>query len=269
VVHVADVMALIEQIAPTSLAEPWDNVGLMFGGQSWPVEHILLAVDPTPAVAAQAEGLAGCMIVTHHPLFFEPIRALVEDDLAGSVVSALSQTHTALVAAHTNLDKSPTHGTALALAETLGLGGGAPGRGVEGIGGGLGCVAVPAEPLHVFELVRLVRERLRPRVVQLIGQLEGAAARRLALVPGAGGGVLAAAAEAGAAVVITGEVKHHQALQASITGPAVITAGHFETERPVLRLLQRHLQERLPGLDIRITEESSPIWSVHTGDSGG
>jgi putative NIF3 family GTP cyclohydrolase 1 type 2 len=75
--RVADVMALIEAVAPASLAEPWDNVGLMFGGQDWPVRNVLLALDPSPVVVAQAAGLPDAIIVTHHPLFFEPVRQLL------------------------------------------------------------------------------------------------------------------------------------------------------------------------------------------------
>lgn len=274
--QVADVMAAIEQIAPIGLAEPWDNVGLMFGGRSWPVSHVLLAVDATPAVVAQAEGLQGVMVVTHHPLFFDPIRSLAEDDPTYAVVSALARASMALYSAHTNLDKSPTHSTALALAEALGFADVRPlasregddGLSVESPEPVPGCLAVLPQPMSRKDLAEHVRRRLQARLVQMIGPAEGQA-QRVALIPGSGGDVLAAAREAGADIVVTGELKHHEALAAGVLGPAVIIAGHFETERPVLAWLQHALQERLPQLDIRIAEESSPIGSVHTGDCGG
>ena len=267
-VQVAEVMAAVEEFAPVALAEPWDNVGLMFGGRGWPVAHVLLALDATPAVVAQAEGLGDAMVVTHHPLFFEPLRALVEDEFAFRVVQALAQGGIALYAAHTNLDKSPTHGTPRALAEALGFGAGADGVRGETILGGLGSVVNAAQPGNRQDLATLVAQQLGSRVVQLVGEGRGSA-RRIALVPGSGGDALASARAAGAQVMVTGELKHHEALEAELLGPAVITAGHFETEQPVLALLQRALQERLPGLDIRIAEESSPIWSVHSGGLGG
>ncbi|MBU0611635.1 MAG: Nif3-like dinuclear metal center hexameric protein [Armatimonadetes bacterium] len=278
-VRVEDVAALIERIAPASLAEPWDNVGLMFGGLSWPVEHILLALDATPAVVAQAGGLRDAMIITHHPLFFEPIRALVEDDLAYHVVSGLAKADVALLSAHTNLDKSPTHGTARALAEALGLGPveplvpyrlreGEDDDSAETALPGFGGIVTLPQGTTRAELAALVAQRLPSRVVQLVGHGQGAA-ERVALVPGSGGDALGLAREAGAQAMVTGEIKHHEALEAEVLGPAVITAGHFQTERPVLHLLQRYLREHLPNVDIRIAEESSPIWSVQTGDSGG
>ncbi|MCE5239097.1 Nif3-like dinuclear metal center hexameric protein [bacterium] len=277
--QVADVIAAMEAVAPPSLAEPWDNVGLMFGGRSWPVEHVLLALDPMPAVIAQGEGLRDVLVITHHPLFFEPIRALVDDDLAYAVVSELAQANMALYAAHTNLDKSPTCGTALALAEALGFprprplapwrpGEGKPALSGEGADFGFGClVELPGETTR-GELAALVARKLGARTTQLTG-CDRTPARRVALVPGAGGDMLGLARAARADVMVTGELKHHQALEAEVLGPAVITAGHFETERPVLGLLRRALQERLPGLDIRIADESSPVWSVHTEDCGG
>ena len=118
------------------------------------------------------------------------------------------------------------------------------------------------------ELAALVARKLGVHTAQLTG-CDRAPARRVALAAGAGGDMLSLARAARAEVMLTGELKHHQALEAEVLGPAVVAAGHFETERPVLGLLRRALQERLPGLDIRIAEESSPVWSVHTEDCGG
>jgi dinuclear metal center YbgI/SA1388 family protein len=277
-VQVADVMAALEEIAPPVLAEPWDNVGLMFGGRSWPVEHLLLAVDPTPAVAAQAADLQDAMIITHHPLFFDPIRRLVEGDLAHDVVMRLAEAETALYAAHTNLDKSPTHSTARALAEALGfkqVGPLAPFRPWEGkcapagetAQPGFGCLAILPDSMTRRQLWELVARRLGSHGARVAGSADGAATR-IALVPGAGGEALALAREAGAHVMVTGELKHHEALEALHLGPTVIAAGHWETERPVLDLLQRALQERLPGVTIRIAEEC-PIWSAPVSARGG
>lgn len=265
--HASDVMAALDEIAPPELAEPWDNVGLMFGGGSWLVAHVLLALDATPAVVAQAEGLGDAMIVTHHPLFFDPIRALVDDDPAFHVVTALAQQGTALASAHTNLDRSPTCGTAAALAQALALRGGEAPRRAEIVPHGFWALATLVEPLSTARLAQLVRDALDARAVHVMGGCS--AAERIALIPGSGGDELAAARAAGAQVAITGEIKHHQALEANLLGPTVITAGHFETERPVLGGLQRALQKRLPGLDVRIAEETSPVWSVYTRDSGG
>ena len=54
--------------------------------------------------------------------------------------------------------------------------------------------------------------------------------------------LLAAAAAAGADVFVTGECKHHQALEAQARGMAVLTCGHYETERVVLETLIARLQ---------------------------
>jgi len=265
--QVRDVMQAMDEIAPLALAEPWDNVGLMFGSPDWPVAHVLLALDATPAVVAQADGLPEAMIVTHHPLFFDPIRALIEGDMAFGVVPALARGSIALFAAHTNLDRSPTHGTAAALAVALAPTGGEAARRAEIEAHGLWALASLVEPITISRMAELVRERLGAAAVHVIGS--AAAADRIALIPGSGGDELAAARAAGAQVAITGEIKHHQAIEAGLLGPTVITAGHFETERPVLGLVQAALRERLPGLDVRIAEESSPVRHVLAGDPGG
>lgn len=259
-IQVADVIDIMEEIAPPALAEPWDNVGLMFGDDSWPVEHVVLALDPTPAVIVQAEALWKALVVTHHPLFFEPIRTLMQGSPAFRVVMLMAKANVALYAAHTNLDKSPTHGTARALAGALGF--------ESPVLCGPGCLVTLPERVRAGELAQHVAGRLAARAVALIGIAETTPVQRVGLIPGSGGDEVSAARDAGAEIVITGELKHHQALEA-LEGTPAITAGHFETERPVLGLVQRHLQDRCPGLHVRIAEESSPIRSIHTQDCGG
>ncbi len=268
--RVADVIAVLEELAAPSLAESWDNVGLLFGSPEWPVEHVLLALDPTLEVVAQAQKLAAPLIITHHPLIFAPVRFLALDTLEGSIVHMLAKADIALYAAHTNLDKSPLCNTAIALAEALELKPlAAPGNISFDKGAGklptqeetilteTGCQAKLSQPMTADAFARYVGGKLGSRAVQLIGIDKTASVERLILVPGAGGAAIAAAAKAHCDVMLTGELKHHEMLEAVHRGLSVLLAGHFETERPLLSMLQKILQERLRPLDIRIAQEHS------------
>ena len=51
---VADIIDVMEELAPGRLAEQWDNVGLQVGGRDWPVARVWVALDPAPAVVAAA-----------------------------------------------------------------------------------------------------------------------------------------------------------------------------------------------------------------------
>ena len=105
-VTVSNLLALLNELAPFSLAEPWDNVGLLLGDQTMNVERIGIALDVTPQVLAQAaEKKINCLI-THHPLLFEAQKRFTADLWPDKAVLELARRNIALVAMHTNLDKA-------------------------------------------------------------------------------------------------------------------------------------------------------------------
>jgi dinuclear metal center YbgI/SA1388 family protein len=104
---VSEIISIMEEIAPSSLAETWDNVGLQVGRRDQAVNRIHIALDPTPEVVAAAADDGAEMLITHHPLIFAPIQTLdfatpLGGIFARSVLSPLS-----IYSAHTNLDSSP------------------------------------------------------------------------------------------------------------------------------------------------------------------
>jgi len=104
---VSEIISMMEELAPSFLAEEWDNVGLQVGRMDRKVTRIHIALDPTPEVVAKACDEGAEMLITHHPLIFAPLKTLdlatpLGDILARSVSSSL-----AIYSAHTNLDSAP------------------------------------------------------------------------------------------------------------------------------------------------------------------
>ncbi len=118
--RVADVEHMIEQWAPRWTAWERDNVGLQIGSRDRRVRKILVCLDVTPAVAAEAIRKKADLIVSHHPLLFRPPASLTTSDSIGSVVLLLAKHDIAVYAAHTNLDAA-TGGVNHTLAAALGL----------------------------------------------------------------------------------------------------------------------------------------------------
>ena len=110
----------IEKIAPKSWAEDWDNVGLLVGNFSTPVERVLLTLDATPDVLEEAKDLGAQLIVAHHPILFRPLKNLRSDNQAAQLPIQLIQSGIAYYAAHTNLDQS-SHSSSWTLGTSLGL----------------------------------------------------------------------------------------------------------------------------------------------------
>jgi dinuclear metal center YbgI/SA1388 family protein len=140
----------MEDIAPARFAASWDNVGLLVGDAARDVARVLLTIDCTSAVLAEAAA-AGCdAIVSYHPPIFEGQKRL----LAGSIAFEAAQSGIALFSPHTALDVADG-GTNDVLADALGMTGRAPLRPLEGRDGELKLVTfVPAE--HVEAVARAV-----------------------------------------------------------------------------------------------------------------
>jgi dinuclear metal center YbgI/SA1388 family protein len=118
--RVGDVARILETWAPRSLAWERDNCGLQVGDLGAPVRRILVTLDVTEAVAAEAARRHVDLIIAHHPPLYRPLRSLDTSSPNGRVIAALIQHSCALYAAHTNLDAA-RGGTSHVLAETLGL----------------------------------------------------------------------------------------------------------------------------------------------------
>lgn len=265
---VAAVIAAMEELAPPSLAEPWDSVGLQIGDREAPVSAVLLAVDATMDVVAQASQGSRWLLLTHHPLLFSPLASILAGDPVADVAAELIRREMALYAAHTNLDVTPAVGTAAALAEALELAGPVPllcgcagAAGPEGEPTGAGRVASLPWAMTAEALAQHVAKRLGITAVALYGEVE-APISRVAVIPGAGGEGLQEAAAASAQAVVTGELKHHELLEARHRGLVVVLAGHRYTERPVLGTVQRRLRAALPGLRVEVAREEWPQTTI-------
>ena len=119
-VTVADVIQIMEAIAPISLAEDWDNVGLQAGEKGWPVEKIWIALDPTPEVVSVACENKVDLLITHHPLIFSPLKMVDFSEPLGNIIRLAGNHKMAIFSAHTNLDNA-RNGLNDILAKKIGL----------------------------------------------------------------------------------------------------------------------------------------------------
>ena len=246
--RIEEIALFMEQAAPCSLAEPWDNVGLLVNCEK-PVQKVLVTLDITHAVIAEAEKKGCQAIVSHHPVIFHPLKALSPKDPAFLLV----QKGISAVCAHTNLD-SATGGVSDTLAGLFRL------TEVESF---MGCGRVGSLPqsLSGRELGALCAKTLGADPVLLCDA--GRPVRRLAVVGGAGGDFFKEAAARGADCLLTGEVGHHDALDACALGISTLAAGHFYTEWPVVPRLAAMLRQSFPELAVEVSGENrSPFCRI-------
>ncbi|MFO0624584.1 MAG: Nif3-like dinuclear metal center hexameric protein [Polyangiales bacterium] len=244
--HLRDITAALEALAPCALAEPWDNVGLLVGDPAQAVTHALLAIDATPAVIAEAAA-AGCeLIVAYHPVIFDGLKRVT----AGSPVFELVRRSIAVYAPHTALDVAPG-GTNDVLAGVAGIVAPKPLRVTKPEAGlGLGRVG-DIEPTERAALIARVREGLGLAHVLVAGPTEGLV-QRVAVGAGACGDLYKDALRAGAGLYLTGEMRHHDALRAAEGGMTVVCALHSNSERKTLHVVAARMQSALPGLRVTV-----------------
>jgi dinuclear metal center YbgI/SA1388 family protein len=121
-VRVAQIAEAVEWIAPLALAEEWDNCGLQAGDPEAEMNRVLVALTPLPEVFDEAQEKGADFLLFHHPLIFEPLKAVVTSSYPGGLLARTIRNGHAVYAAHTSFDAAPA-GVSVALAKTLDLGG--------------------------------------------------------------------------------------------------------------------------------------------------
>lgn len=233
-VTVQEILRELKAFAPTELACNWDNVGLLVDAGR-PVSRVLTALDITADVVREAAAQGCELIVSHHPVIFDPLKRIAADD----VPALLLQNGISAICMHTNLDAAPG-GVNDTLADTLGM----AREGRREFADGCGRIGtVPATT--AAELARFCAATLHSGVKYVDSPRPVTC---LAEVSGAGGSYLQQAIDEGADCLVTGEAAHHIALLAKQKGVGLVVAGHWGTEQAVADVLAARLTAAFPGL---------------------
>jgi dinuclear metal center YbgI/SA1388 family protein len=252
---VSDILNYLDTLAPRSMKMDWDNVGLLCGDMDAQVTKILVALDPFEAVVDEAQYKGAELIITHHPLIFQPLKAITEDNQVGRCIRKLCFFDINAINAHTNLDCAPG-GVNDRLAQMLGLENiqvidpmGVDAQGQEW--GLLRMGDVAQQPL--CEFLETVKSSLSCEGLRYV--YGGKPVRKVAVGGGACAGEMRDAIRAGCDTFVTSDVKYNQFWDAQTMGLNLIDAGHFATENPIVGLLAQKLKSQFPSLEIVISEK--------------
>ncbi len=246
---VKEIFAVIDSIAPFDSQMDFDRAGFLVGNAEADVQKALLALDVTKEVVDEAVELGCQLIISHHPVIWDPIKRLMSD----SLVYKLAQNNLSVISAHTNLDKAD-EGVNDCLARKIGLINThrteCPGCEEIGTYGEL------PEPLSARDFAIKVRDALGCDAVQYTEGRD--MIKRVTVIGGGGGDFAMPALESEADAVVTGEAKHNQLVDIAAAGKTLIVAGHFETEVIVMPHLAEMLAERTNGTEYIVSRAKSP-----------
>ena len=254
---VKEIVSAIEEFAPLSIQEGWDNSGLCVGSPEDEVTSVLLALDCTPELVDEAVACGADMIVTHHPLIFKGLKKISVEDQVGEAVVKAIRAGISIYAAHTSADKVLA-GVSGAMAARLGL------KNVrildeDGEGTGLGTIGDLAVPMTAEEAVDFVKERFSLKAMRTSRPVEGMVSR-VAMCGGSGGSLIGAAKAAGADLYISGDISYHNFFTEKDF--MIMDIGHYESEIEIVDILFSLIKKKFPTFAVRITQNvnSNPIY---------
>lgn len=242
---VLDIFETLNRLAPVETALDFDNPGFLVGERDQTVTKVLVALDITEKIVDEAVSLGAELIVAHHPIIFSPLRCVTDETPVGRVVRALIRNNISAICMHTNLDMAQG-GVNDCLAAALGLSNvtmpeDAP---MMRIG------TVEEQPL--CEFLKRMTNALDTDGVRYRGEKS---VHKVGLVGGSAGEFAPAAIALGCDTFITGEVKHHQWLEAAEYN--LIEGGHFATENVVCHALCEQIKSAHPSLSVSVAEQNT------------
>ena len=240
---VAELVSLLDRLAPPDLAEDWDNTGLLWGDPTARVSRVMTCLTLTEDVAGEAVRRGAGLIVTHHPLPFRPVTRVVADDAQGRILWSLARANVAVHSPHTRWDNAPG-GVNDRLAERLGLTDVRvlrpdPDLTADGNERGAGRWGGLPEPVPFHEFAAAAKDKFDGGTVQVVPTDRDV--RTVAVACGAAAEYLADADRLDCDAFVTGEARFHDALAARTRGVGLILLGHYASER----FAQEALAERI------------------------
>lgn len=238
---VKDFYGYLNSIAPFETQEDWDNSGMLVGDMNAEVKKAAVVLDITHEEIKKAKAIGADLIISHHPVIFNPIKSVTK----GSVPYELVASSINALCCHTPLDIADG-GTNDSLAELLGINVTRANDPILRLG--------TVEPTTAQELAGKIANTLNTKVRYADA---GKKIKKIAICTGAGCSLIEAAGEIDA--FITGDASHHNFLDCVQAGITLIAAGHYETEIIVVPVLVKKLQAQFPDIEIIDIKQENPI----------
>lgn len=239
-----EVIEFLEKQSPLKYASSWDNSGLLVGDVNKEIKKIFIALDATDEIIEEAVLQNADLLLTHHPMIFQGMKRITNDEFTGRRIIRLIQNDIACYAMHTNFD---IKGMADLAAEYIEL----PKEEIleitnqeEQCTEGFGRVGHFSKEITLEECCQLVKDKFQLDSVKVFGNLEQKISKA-AISPGSGKSMIPAALKSGVEVLITGDIDHHDGIDAVARGLNIVDAGHYGIEHIFIPYMKKYLDQVL------------------------
>lgn len=249
------IIDIIESVAPRSQQEGWDNSGLQIGDSNREIHSVLLSVDVTEAVVAEAVKDGCDLIVSHHPLIFHGLKHITGSTPQERCIAEAIRQNIAIYSSHTSMDKA-LRGVSGRMAEMLGLHDVrilVPSVADPKVG--LGVIGTLPTPMMWSGWLKHVQRVFGAEYVRYTEPVQPMISR-VALCGGAGAEFLPDAIAAGADTYLSADMKYHD-LQAVAGQIMAVDIDHWVSEHFTRDIFAELLKGKV---DVRLSEaDASPV----------
>lgn len=248
-VTVKDIYNFLNEVAPFSNQESWDNSGFLIGNLEKPVEKIAVALDVTEDTLKQASIWGADLLISHHPVIFNPLKNVLD----GSPAYTAIKEDICIISTHTSFDVAEG-GVNDVLATITGLTDIEPLKKDEN-GVALMRKGKLKKSIQAKDFADIVSCALDTVVRVSLPEKE---IKTVAVCGGAGASLLKELKDEGIDAFLTGDGKHNDFLDATSMGISLLAAGHYETETIAMPVLKNLLRQEFPNLEY-LYIESFPL----------
>lgn len=252
---IKEIVKFLDEKYPTSIAEEWDNVGFLIGDKENELKSIVIALELTDDVIEKAISIDANLIITHHPLIFNSIKKITNDTTLGKKILKLIKNNISVYSLHTNIDLirdglndyvgklvfPDIENSEILIWDK------------KNLEFGLGRVYNLESYLSINELIEILKDRLNLKNLRFIGSSKEKKIKKVAIINGAGASYWKKANSKGVDILITGDIKYHEGVEAKELEFPMIDIGHYESEIFFIELLDKILKDEF-SLEIKKIE---------------
>lgn len=257
-VALTEITSFLECLAPKELSESYDNVGLLVGKTEKEIKKVLIALDADEKVAKEAEKIGADLVISHHPLIFNPLKRVTDKDSVSRAVISLIKSDISLFSMHTNFDSVKSGLGDLFLDKCAKTKNRAVliGEGENGIG----RIADLCEDLTLGDVLNNIKKEFSLNSVRYIGD-KNKKIKTIAVCNGGGAGLIYDAKEKGADLYVSGDIKYSQARFAYENDIAFVEVPHYSAEIIFCEYLMEILKEKFgEKIEILTSDKNVDIW---------
>lgn len=255
--NVKKIREKLMELAPEDYAMEWDNSGLLLGKSDKEVKRIMIAVDVDDRTIQEATDWRADLLISHHPLLFKTVKRITNDDMIGRRIINLLQSDVAYYAMHTNYDVCRMGQLAAEILKLIHTEPIEETKELNGQAVGIGVMGQLKEECTLSEFVRFVKSAFGLEEIRYFDR-EGTV-RNIAVCPGSGSSVIKTAIQKGADVLVTGDIGHHDGIDARDQGLAILDAGHYGLEYIFMEDVKNYLYREFGAeIEIRTMEKKMP-----------